>query len=212
MLNPRPVALCLTLALAITSPPPLGAAAPRPYHIAGSRKDAAGKWRAADVLGETQREVSFQIQYLTPAAARRALSTALGRDLDLLPGRVDERQPGFLVFVLQVSNGASQDVVFNPTQARLSTEKGDMEFAMDYSALYEVAMRLGPAAPSLEELGTALFDRGVTIRPGGSVRKLLAFEAPREDRYKSFEVRLAEVNVGPLSLDAVFPFRQFFDE
>lgn len=208
MLNPRPVALCLMIGITVS----LAAAGARQYQIAGALKDASGKWQATSVMEDTRNGISFQIQYLAHPVARRALNTALGRDLDLLPARVDEHQPGYLVFVLQITNGSAQDVEFNPTQARLSTEKGDMKFAMDYSALYEVSLRLGPDGPTLEELGAAIFDRGVTIRSGGSVRKLLAFEAPREDRYKTIEVRLAEVNVGPLSLDAVFPFRKFFDE
>jgi len=212
MLNPRLPALCQLIALIAALAPGAVEGAAKPYHIAGARKDSAGKWQQTGVMEQTQQGISFQIEYLTAETARRALSDSLKRDVDLLPGRMDEHRPGYLVFVLQLGNGSTQDVIFSPTQARLSTEKGDMNFAMDYSALYEVAIRLGPAAPALDELGAAIFDRSVTIKPGGSVRKLLAFEAPREDRYRTIEVRLAEINIGPLSLDAVFPFRKFFDE
>ena len=184
----------------------------RPYHISGANKDESGKWQAAEVLEHTRGGVSFQIQFLTPEASRKALKGALGRDFDLLPGRAGGHRRGYLVFVLQIANGSREDVTFNPTQARLATEKGDMEFALDYSALYEASRRLGPDGPGLDELGSALFDRSMSIRPGGSVRKLLAFEAPREDRYKTIEVRLAEVNVGAASIDAVFAFRKFFEE
>jgi hypothetical protein len=187
-------------------------AASKPYHIAGGRRDAERKWQEVDQLDQTLKGVTFRIRFLDAATARGAIAKGLGRDLDLLPGRVDERAPGYLVFVLEVANDAAQDVNFNPGQARLATDKGDMNFALDYSALYGVAMRLGPDAPSLEVLATIFFDRAVTIRPGGSVRKLLAFEAPKEDRFKGFEVILAEVNVGPLATDAVFQFRKFFEQ
>ena len=150
MLNPGPLSLCLMIGLAVSPVTSKAIAGTKPHHISGASRDAAGHWQPADLLEEAQKGVGFQIGYLAPEAARRALATALGRDVDLLPGRVDEHRPGYLVFVLQVTNGSSQDVVFNPTQARLATEKGDMKFAMDYSALYEVSMRLGPDGPSLD--------------------------------------------------------------
>jgi len=195
----------LTAALA----PGVAAAAAKPYRIAGANKDEAGKWQAAEMLEQTRAGVSFQIQFLEPEAARRVLKNTLGRDVDLLPGRSGESRRGYLVFVLQIANTSPLDVTFNPTQARLSTEKGDMEFALDYTALYDASRLLGPEGPGLEEMSTALFDRSLTIKPEGSVRKLLAFPAPREDKYKTLEVRLAEVNVGPSSVDAVFAFRKF---
>ncbi len=196
------LALLVTAALAAT----------KPYTISAARKDEAGKWRQADVLEETRLGVGFEIKFLDPAAARAAIKTGLGKDLDLLPGRIDEHKPGFLAFVLQVNNNGQQDVYFNPAQARLISDRGDVKFALDYSALYEVARKLGPDAPSLDELATITFDRAVTIRARGSIRKLIVFDAPREDVYKALEVHLYEVNVGPISVDVVFPFRKFFEK
>ena len=196
------------LALLVTA----ALAAAKPYTISAARKDEAGKWQRADVLEETRLGVSFEIKFLDPAGTRSAVKTGLGKDLDLLPGRIDEHKPGFLVFVLQVNNNGQQDVYFNPTQARLTSDHGDVEFALDYSALYEVARKLGPDAPSLDELATIALDRAVTIRAGGSIRKLIAFDAPREDKYHELEVHLYEVNVGPISMDVVFPFRKFFEK
>ncbi len=187
-------------------------AAAKPYSISAVRKDEAGKWQKADVLEETRLGVGFEIKFLDPAATRAAVKTGLGKDLDLLPGRIDEHKPGFLVFVLQVNNNGQQDVYFNPTQARMTSDRGDVKFALDYSALFEVARKLGPAAPSLDDLAAIAFDRAVEIRPGGSVRKLIVFDAPREDVYKGLEVHLYEVNIGPISVDVVFPFRKFFEK
>ncbi|HZI93726.1 MAG TPA: hypothetical protein VFE84_05755 [Patescibacteria group bacterium] len=205
----RVAAFCLVSGLVV---PVAALGAAKPYHIAGARRNAERKWEAADLIAVTQQGVAFEIGYLDPGGTRRALKSTIGRDVDLLPGRVDEHRPGYLVFVLQITNGSAQDLVFNPGQARLATDKGDVKIAMDYTALYEIAVRIGPDAPSLDQLDRAIFDRSVTVTPGGSIRKLIAFEAPREDRYKVIEVRLAELNIGPLSMDAVFPFRKFFDQ
>jgi len=216
MLNARLSTLCPVIALVLAAaasaaPEPLLAAA-KPYKISGANRDERGKWQPTEVLEQTRSGVVFQMQFLEPDAARRVLSSMLGRDVDLLPGRLGERRRGYLVFVLQIANASPADVTFNPTQARLSTEKGDMEFALDYSALYDASRLLGPDGPGLEQMATAIFDRSLTIKPEGSVRKLLAFPAPREDKYKTIEVRLAEVNVGAAAVDVVFFFRKFFQE
>ncbi len=188
------------------------AAAAKPYRIAAAVRDAEGKWRPAAELEETREGLTVNIFYLPPASRGPALQKALGRDMDLLPGRVDERRPGFHVFVLRIDNASGQDLLFNPTQARMATEKGDLKFALDYSALYEESRRLGPQGPSLDEMASVVFDRSVTIREGGSVSKLLAFEAPRDDHYKRLEVRLHDLLVGITPLDLVFHFRKFTEE
>ena len=217
-LNPRFIALCLmpTLIALLVLPAWSGAspafAGAKPYHIAGAARDDAGKWKPTDVLEENRLGVNFQMQFLPPDMVRQALKSAIGREVDLLPGRRSEHRRGYLVFVLQITNNSREDVTFNPTQVRLANERGDMEFAMDYSALYEISRPLGPDAPELDELGAAIFDRTVTIRVGGSVRKLLAFPGPREDKYKTMSVLLAEVNVGTTAVDIAFPFRKFFDK
>ncbi|HET6373974.1 MAG TPA: hypothetical protein VFG76_11750 [Candidatus Polarisedimenticolia bacterium] len=187
-------------------------AAQKPYRISATLRDDAGKWQPTDVLTEKRLNAMFQIRFLEPEARPGVLKQALGRELDFLPGRTGERSPGFLVFVLQIENASTEDINFNPTQARLASNKGDVKFALDYSALYEVASRMGPSGPSLDELAQAVFDRAVRISPGGSVRKLIVFDAPRDDVYRDFEVRLHEVNVGTTAVDVVFPFRKFFQD
>jgi len=207
MLSSRIRSICLVIPFAVC----LVLAESKPYKISAARKDTRGKWSRTEILEQTRDGVAFQIKYLEAEARRAALRSAIGRDIDLFPGRSGEDRPGYLAFVLQVNNESSQDVLFNPGQARLASEKGDMKFALDYSALYEIASRAAPEPPTLDEMASAIFDRVVTIKPGGSVRKLLAFEAPKDDRYRTLEVRLLEVNIGPSSVDLVFPFHKIFE-
>ncbi|HEY3176697.1 MAG TPA: hypothetical protein VGK94_13160 [Candidatus Polarisedimenticolia bacterium] len=194
----------LTLLAATTVLP-----AARPTRIAAVARDDKGKPHAADLIQQSRGGATFEIGYLDAAARRAAIRSALGRDLDLLPGKVDELHRGYVVFVLRVTNNSGEDLLFNPGHARLASDKQDVSMALDYSALYEGTHRLGPTAPTLEEMGSILFDREATVRPGGSVRKLLAFEAPREDRFRELTVRLLEINLGAESFDVVFPFRKF---
>ncbi|HKY32852.1 MAG TPA: hypothetical protein VJV23_09970 [Candidatus Polarisedimenticolia bacterium] len=186
--------------------PPLPAA--RPYRIAGLERDDKGKWVPAEVLRQSRDGVTAEIKFLDPDARRAVVRAALGGEGNVFPGRAGEKAPGFLVFVLQLANGSRHDVTFNPGQARLTTEKGDMKFALDYSAVHELTRGLGEGSPGMDDLSAILFDRVVTIRPEGSVRKLLAFPAPREDRYKEIQVRIVELNVGSDGIDLIFPFRK----
>ena len=188
----------------------LVALASHPYRIGGAMRDADGKWRSVEIIKEVHGKTSFEIRLLDDATRREAFKTALGREMDPFPSRVDELHPGYFVFVLQVNNDSpSDDLVFNPGQARLVTKNEVREFALDYSALYEVASKLGPDAPTLDELASTIFDRTVTIRPGGGVRKLLIFERPRDEEWKDMEVRLLEVHTGREVVDVGFPFRKF---
>jgi hypothetical protein len=204
----RPLLLsCALLALA----PPSPHAAQKPYRIAGAQRGEDRKWAPLEVLEESQGGVTCQIKYLDTEARRAAIASGLGTPLDLFPVRgADEKRTSYLVFVLQMTNNSAEDVTFNPTQSRLSSEKGDMEFALDYTAVYERLRLLGDTRHEMDDVAKVLFDRVVTLRPGGSARKLLAFEAPREDRYRTLELRLVEVNIGTAGVDFVFPFRKFY--
>lgn len=204
-----PIVLILVPMLALPGAAP---AASKSYRISAAQLDPEKKWVPVEELAQTRSDVSFKIRFLEPPQRRKAIHSVLGRELDLFPGRVDEMHPGYLVFIMQVDNGSREDVHFNPGHTRLVTSRGDIKFALDYSALFEVTRPLGNAAPSMEEMASAVFDRAVTITPKGSVRKLLAFEAPREDSYKTFEVQIFEVNVGTTAENVVFPFRKFFED
>ena len=193
---------CLTILLVVL--------AAKPYRLAGAARDAEGKWQSVETIKQVAGRTSFEIRLLDDATRRETFKTALGREVDPFPGRVDETHPGYLVFVLQVNNdAAAEDLIFNPGQARIATNQEVREFALDYSALYEVTRKLGPKAPTLDELAAMIFDRTVTIRAGGSVRKLLVFEGPGDDAWKDLEVRLLEVHTGATAVDVRFPFRKF---
>lgn len=188
------------------------AAHPKPYTISGARLNADKKWEAHDVMERQVAGVDFEMKYLDPVAARQAIVHALGRNLDLLPGKADELRVGYLVFLTQVANNSPFDVIFNPNMARMITDRGDYKIALDYSGIFEVGSKYGTEAPTLDELAPLFFDRSVTLKPGGSARKMLVFVAPTEDRFKQLEVIFAEVTIGAKPVDVTFTFRKFFQD
>src|SRR5262245_4852672 len=185
----------------------------RPYRIAGAVRGEDKEWKQVEVLEETSRGVAAQIRYLAPEGRVSAMQSAVHTSLEIFPGRAVEKggHPGYIVFVLEMANQTTDDVEFNPGQARMTTEKGDMKFALDYTAVHERLRSLGPGAPEVDDVAAAVFDRNVTLKPGGSVRKLLVFDAPREDTFKTIQVRLVEINVASEPTGFLFPFRKFFE-
>ncbi|MFQ5720083.1 MAG: hypothetical protein ACE5IK_11110 [Acidobacteriota bacterium] len=190
----------------------LTAEAARVHRLRPARKDEKGKWQPAEVLRQMQSGVTLQIRYLETQKSLDLIAAALGRSVPLIRGRSSGMDPGHLVFLLQVNNDSPADVHFNPAQVRMASDKGDMMVALDYSAFYSLSRPLGPLAPTMEEVASIFFDRAVTIRPGGSVRKLLAFEAPHDHRFKSVVVKMHEVNIGPQAVEFSFPFRKFVEK
>ncbi len=207
-----PAACALMLLPALAGPGEALHAASKPYRITAVKETARKRYEPVETLTAVRDGVTFAIRYLDPASARRAVADTVGRDLHLIRARDEDRDPGHLVFLVQVDNGTGKTVRFNPGEAWLHTNKGDMKIPLDYSALFMLGQRLGDRAPTTDEVAEVFFDREVTLAPGGSVRKLLVFDAPREDKYKSFEIRIAEVNVAADPIGFVFPFRKIREE
>jgi len=184
------------------------AGAPRLFRIAGEAKDAKGKLAASDELAFEESGVRVTIRYLDAPARAAALKSVLGRELDLFPDRT-EASRGYVAFALEISSHSKSDLLFEPGQCRLITDKYDVEFPMEYTAIYELLSRQPEGAPSLEDVQKAVFSASATIRPGGAVRKLLVFPGPRDSRWKGVQVRIGALHLTEKDLDAVFKFRKF---
>jgi len=181
---------------------------PRILKIAGAAKDEKGKIVQAEQLAFEGSGIRLTMRYLDGPSRIAALSSVLGRDLDLFPERTDASR-GYLVFAFSLENHAEGDLLFEPGQCRFITDRLDAEFPLDYSSLYEVLSHQPLGAPSLEEVKKAVFSEVATIRPGGAVRKLLIFTGPREDRFKEFQIRIGALHQTGGDLDTTFKFKKF---
>src|SRR5262249_39735306 len=150
---------------------PARAGKPKEYRISGEVKDAKGKVVPSDELTFEGQGIRLAIRYLEPADRIAAMSSVLGRDVDLFPGR-DGPSPGYAAVAFQIENRGAEDLLFEPGQCRIVTDKFDAEFPLDYSELYSLLAREPGAAPSLEEMKKVVFSESTTIKPGGAVRKL----------------------------------------
>jgi len=209
MLFRRPraaLAVALPLILAVASASEAGK--PRVFTIAGAVKDDKGKTVPAEQLAFEGSGLKLTMRYLDERSRIAALSSVLGREIDLFPEWKDASR-GYLVFAFSIENHAEGDLLFEPGQCRFITDRLDAEFPLDYSSLYEVLSSRSSGAPSLEEVKKAVFSEVATIRPGGAVRKLLVFPAPREDRFKEFEIRIGALHQTGGDLDTIFKFRKF---
>lgn len=205
---PRLRAALLVVA-AVAAFTPLEAGKPKEFRIAGEVKDEKGKSAPSDELTYEAAGIRLAIRYLEPAAGVAAMSSVLGRDVDLFPGR-EGTTPGYMIFAFQIENRGAGDLLFEPGQCRTITDKFDGEFPLDYSSLYGLASRAPAGAPSLEDLKKVVFSESTTVKPGGAVRKLLVFPGPRDERWKSLQVRIGALHLSAAGdVDVKFVFRKF---
>jgi len=201
-------ATAAVLPLFLVTASTIEAGKPKIYRIAGEGKDARGKVVPSDDLAFESAGISLSMRYLDGPARTSALSSVLGREVDLFPERSASSR-GYLVFVFEIRSRAVGDLIFEPGQGRLITNKYDVEFPMDYSSLYELLSHQPAGSPSLEEVRKAVYSEATTIRPGGSIRKLLVFQGPKEDRWKTLQVRIGALHLTDGDVDTSFKFRKF---
>ncbi len=180
----------------------------RIYRISGSGQDEKGKPVPTEVLSTAQSGVRISIRYLDALKAGEAMASVIGGTAGIFHERTATSR-GHLVFALQIENESGFDLLFEPGQGRLITNRSDAEFPLDYTGLYDLLRTLPGGAPDLDEIEKAVYSRAATIRSGGSVRKLLVFDGPRDERFKKLEIRIGVIHTPEGEIDAKFPFRRF---
>jgi hypothetical protein len=201
-------ALVLSLIGFAASDPGVEAGKKRVYRISGAARDAKGKPVPTDTLVFDGAGLHLSARYLDGSLRHSALASVAAGAADLFP-EPSETGRGYLVIALGFENHGQEDVLFEPGQSRLITDRMDAEFPLDYSILYELASHAGAGAPSLEEIERAVYARAVTVRPGGSILKLLVFKSPRDSRYKKLELRIGALHTPSGDTDVSFQFRKF---
>lgn len=105
-------------------------------------------------------------QYLQ-VAGREAFS----RNLEVLP---------LMTFVLEIKNKSGSEAIIDPAGTRLMTGFGPMLTPMNYAHLYVILPRGERDQTVSRELEGIVFDRPVTVPPGGSEEKMLFFKRPEK--------------------------------
>ncbi len=178
------------------------------YRLSGSGQDEKGKPVPTEVLSVAQSGVRISIRYLDALKAGEAMASVIGGTAGIFKERTATTR-GHLVFALQIENEGGFDLLFEPGQGRLITDRTDAEFPLDYTGLYELLRTMPGGAPDLEDIEKAVYSRAVTIRSGGSIRKLLVFDGPRDERFKKLEIRIGVIHTPDGEIDANFSFKRF---
>jgi hypothetical protein len=181
---------------------------PRVYRIAGEVLDEKKKPVPADVLTFDSMGVHVGIRYLDDPMRQTALAGVLGGSANLFP-EVSSTSGGFLVFAVEIQNNGKLDLIYEPGQGRLITEKMDTVIPLDYARLYASIPPGARDGLSIELIERAIYARAATIVPGGSVRKLLVFERPFDDRFRKIELRLGPLHTIDGDIEGTFRFRKF---
>lgn len=149
--------------------------------------------------------VSAEISYVTGATRRRMMKATLDIDFDPFATPSD-REPFFHTFLLSLENNSSRELLFNPSTVRLVTNKEQVAYAIDYSTLYQSVGRSKNL--TMAQISRIAYDRSVTLRPGGKIRKLLIFEH-WVGKWESVVVGLSLETDGLVALNLSAPFRKY---
>jgi len=123
---------------------------------------------------------------------------------DELPGLFSElHSAGYVFLTVRVENLSDARVIFKPSYIRLTTDALDYSAPLDYTDLYEVARERGDPGEILTPVREKFYDLDVTLRPGGSVERLLVFRE-RSSGSDDAELRIREVYVGGTARDLAF--------
>ncbi|MEE8111708.1 MAG: hypothetical protein V3T54_03145 [Acidobacteriota bacterium] len=133
---------------------------------------------------------------------------------------LEERQPTFpdffasdglfpeeyQFFRVDLKNSGEEKVTFHPGNVVVITNKNDQEFPLDYTDFYRRLTRKGGKTEKhLKQVPSLFYDGSLTLRPGESTSKLLAFPAPRR-KWKRLQLYVSFLQLGTESHSFRFPF------
>ena len=179
----------------------------RPYTVLPTAGTPTRMGPGVEIVEIQRAGVYAEVSYVGAYARQRMLEATLGVRFD--PFATPPGQPRrFHTFLLFLENRSSEPVLFNPSTARMRTNKEDHTYALDYSFLYEALGRNGRI--NMEDLAKVVFDRPVRLDPGGKAKKLLVFQELPEQRWKEFRLLVSLEQDGTQSVDMSVNFRKVY--
>ncbi len=213
---PRSFIAGLTLTASLASGLPFGA----PGVFASSRdtgpfrvlagpypKKAAAAGDGAAISHFTIKGLTISVEFLEPGARAAFVSRVASASSDpfaVPPGRPE------LYRAVRVSfdNQSNADVVFQPGNVVLLTDKKTQEFALDLTDLYRFAAR-GGADPQglIERVAALIFDSSTTIPKGRTMERLIVF-GPLAAKWKELRLHFSFLQIGSETHSASFTFHR----
>ncbi|MBI1950980.1 MAG: hypothetical protein HYS34_06430 [Acidobacteria bacterium] len=201
---PRSFIAGLTFTACLACGLPFGAsglfAAPRdtgPFRILAGpySKKAVAAGDGAAISHLTLKGLTISAEFLEPGARAAFVSRVANASSDpfaVPPGRPEIYHAVRVAF----DNRSNADVIFQPGNVVLLTDRKTQEFAIDLTDLYRVAAR-GDADPQgvIDRVATLIFDSSTTIPKGRTIERLLVFGRLRP-KWKELRLHFSFLQIG----------------
>jgi len=150
--------------------------------------------------------LTAEISYVTGAPRRRMVEATLGIQLDpFAPPPGSELKLHTVLLSLRNTEGQTRHL--NPATCRLVSNTDQVTYGADYTLLYQ-AFGSGRVL-TMEQVQKIVYDRPLTIDPGGKVRKLLVFEE-MPGKWDNFLLVIPVETEGLQTFDLSVAFRKVF--
>jgi hypothetical protein len=148
------------------------------------------------------------VDFLEPPA-RRAFIETLDPDADdpfaVAPGRPER----YHAFRVTFDNDSRGDVIFQPGNVLLITDRQEQQFPVDLTDLYRLAVRAEAADPErmVDRVNGLIFDSSTTIPRGERLSRLLLF-GPLPVKWKQFRLHFSFLQIGTETHTVSFIFHR----
>ena len=179
-----------------------------PYTIVPAVGVATAMSGGVETVTVVREGLTAEISYVTGAPRRRMVEATLGIALDPFappPGI----EPKLHTVLLSLRNTEKHRRHLNPTTCRLVTNTDQVTYGADYTLLYQAFG--SERVLTMEQVQKIVYDRPLTIDPGGKVKKLLVFEEI-PGNWSDFVVVIPVETEGLQTFDLTVPFRKVFLE
>ncbi len=113
---------------------------------------------------------------------------------------------GYIVFRMRITNRSGiKKVIYNPSHTALMDNRMGYKKPLDYTALYEIAMRSGEELKIRKELTGKFIDLNENVGPGKSSSKFLLFP-PLSDGATSAKLMMKLIYIGTDTVSLTFPY------
>lgn len=151
--------------------------------------------------------LSITVEFLEPGARASFLRKAASGAADpfaVPPGRQEIYHAVRVVF----ENQSNADVVFQPGNVMLITDKKAPQYAIDLTDIYRAAVHQdGDTDQVFDRLAPAIFDSSTEIPKGRSLERLLVF-GPLRPKWKELRVNFSFLQIGSETHSVSFMFHR----
>jgi len=188
--------------LAVLQPAAAGAiGGATPFRIVPGAYDKKAGARATGAAGPATGRISLKGLTVAVAHLDPEARAAFARSLDPAspdPFRVPPGRPEFYTtFLVEFENQSGREVIFQPGNVALMTERGEQQSPVDITDLYRAAALRESEDPeaAMRRVAPLIFDSSVTIQPGRRLSRLLVF-GPLPPKWKEIRLLFSFLHIG----------------